>query len=152
MSSEKVLIPQLSDHAPKCPKIPHNYQKNADLRLFRSSPYANFFTNGFLVPVYPLYVKISYETFWKHHKTIFWTQKTWKLLRYCYVRKLLFTYSERGHYFTSDGFFKIWNISTRENFPIFGLYFVPTLLITGMACFRPVVSHGCLCYNAKVVE
>ena len=41
--------------------------------------------------------------------------------------KLLFTYSERGHYFTSDGFFKIWNIFTRENFIIFGLYFVPTL-------------------------
>ena len=73
ISSEKVLIPQLSDHAPKCHKIPHNYQKNADLRLFRSSPFANFFINSFLVSVYPLYVKISYASFCVHQKAMIWT-------------------------------------------------------------------------------
>ena len=39
-------------------------------------------------------------------------------------------YLESEGFFTSNGFFKIWNYSSGENFPIFGQKFVPTLLMT----------------------
>ena len=39
-------------------------------------------------------------------------------------------YLESEGFFTSNGFFKIWNYSSGKNFPIFGQYFVPTLAIS----------------------
>ena len=36
-------------------------------------------------------------------------------------------YLESEGFFTSIGFFKIWNYSSGKNFPIFGQYFVSTL-------------------------
>ena len=38
-------------------------------------------------------------------------------------------YLESEGFFTSNGFFKIWNYSSWKNFPIFGQKFVPTLTI-----------------------
>ena len=52
-------------------------------------------------------------------------------------------YLESEGFFTSNGFFKIWNYSSGKNFPIFGQYFVPTLRMwhTPRWLFKTVGHH-----------
>ena len=127
-------------------KMYQNYQKNDDFGLFCSFLSTNFFTIGFIVSAYPLWVNKKFEFFWpspsNQLKTNFWCLKTrisWTSRRDTFMK---IKYLESEDFFTSNGFFKIWNHSSGKNFPIFGQKFVPTLSMwyqmnyDNQLCFR----------------
>ena len=121
-----------------------NYQKNADFGLFRSFSSSDFSTIGFIKSAYPLKAKKIIKVFWSppsnQLKTSFWCLKTrisWTSRRDTFMK---IKYLESEDFFTSNGFFKIWNHSSGKNFPIFGQKFVPTL---GIQYIYGVVFRDC---------
>ena len=99
------------------PKLP----ENADFGLLCSFLSANFFTIGFIVSAYPLIAKKNFKVSWSTPSNrgliTFWclkVEKSWTSRRATLMR---LEYLESEDLFTSNGFFKIWNYSSGENFP-----------------------------------
>ena len=121
-----MLIPQLSINRPIW------YEITGKTPISTCSAYEShcfLFTNRFIISIYPIYVEISRYRQVYNGQTDILKQKTEFSWTSRHDRSLKIAFSERGQFFTPDGFFKIRNIVTRKKFPIIGLNFARTLPI-----------------------